>query len=65
MDLADEIFIYIPRTLTLINMKIEGKRKKGKWEDLELIPGDNILSYELTPGSSLESFTIIPNWRTL
>ncbi|WP_415347950.1 distal tail protein Dit [Clostridium perfringens] len=65
IDLADEIIIDIPRKLTLRNGKIEGKRKKGKWEDLELIPGDNNLSYELTPGTTLESFTMIPNWRTL
>ncbi|XZH43583.1 distal tail protein Dit (plasmid) [Clostridium perfringens] len=65
IDLADEIIIDIPRKLTLRNGKIEGKRKKGKWEDLELIPGDNNLSYELTPETTLESFTMIPNWRTL
>ncbi|EGT0682036.1 MULTISPECIES: distal tail protein Dit [Clostridium] len=65
IDLADEIIVDIPRKLTLRNGYFEGKRKKGEWEDLELIPGDNILSYELTPGSNLESFTLIPNWRTL
>ena len=65
IDLADEIIVDIPKKLTLRNGKIEGKRKKGKWEDLELIPGDNTLDYELTPGSTLKSFTIIPNWRTL
>lgn len=65
IDLADEIIVDIPKKLTLRNGKIEGKRKKGEWKDLELIPGDNTLDYELTPGSNLESFTLIPNWRTL
>ncbi|MBO3424714.1 phage tail protein [Clostridium perfringens] len=65
IDLADEIIVDIPRKLTLRNGQFEGKRKKGEWEDLELIPGDNTLDYELTPGSNLESFTLIPNWRTL
>ena len=65
IDLADEIIVDIPKKLTLRNGKIEGKRKKGEWKDLELIPGDNTLDYELTPGSTLESFTLIPNWRTL
>ncbi len=65
IDLLDEIILDVPKKLTLRNGKIEGKRKKGKWEDLELTPGDNNLSYELTPGTTLESFTMIPNWRTL
>ncbi len=65
IDLLDEIIVDIPKKLTLRNGKIEGKRKKGEWKDLELIPGDNTLDYELTPGSNLESFTLIPNWRTL
>ncbi|MDU7067153.1 MAG: phage tail family protein [Clostridium perfringens] len=65
IDLADEIIVDIPKKLTLRNGKIEGKRKKGEWKYLELIPGDNTLDYELTPGSNLESFTLIPNWRTL
>lgn len=65
IDLADELIIDIRRKLTLRNGYFEGKRKKGEWEDLKLIPGDNTLDYELTPGSTLESFTLIPNWRTL
>lgn len=65
INLADEIIVDISKKLTLRNGEIENNRKKGNWEDLELIPEDNILSYELTPGSTLESFTIIPNWRTL
>lgn len=65
LNVGQKIEIDVDKQLIFREGNIENKRKKGSWNDLNLVSGKNNISYKLAAGSYLKSFEIIPNWRSI